>query len=204
MAALFLLSGRGPQHAPGQKLIKAPEASALLNAVELGERMAAEELEAKARAREAFEKAKEDGYQAGLEAGREEHALKIMDTAMASVEYLERLEGDLARIVEEAVRKIIGAIPDGQLIVSLVRKALSTMRDDRRVVVKVSPEDEPAVREALLGAAQGSAFLDVRPDGRLQKGNCLLESELGVVEGSVEAQLKSLSAALQSRVKAGG
>jgi type III secretion protein L len=205
MAALFLLDGANVLLAPGGKLLKAPEASAFLGALELAGELRARAEERARAADEAAKARQEAGYLEGLAAGRDEYAMKIMDTVMASVEYLERLEGDLAGIVEEAVRKIIGEMPPGDVAVGLVKKALTTMRDDRRVLVRTSPADEPFVREALLGpAAGGSAFLDVRADGRLERGQCVLESELGVVEASLESQLRNLSEALKSRVRTGG
>jgi type III secretion protein L len=205
MAALFLLNGQTPAIAAGTRLLKAPEAEAFLGLKRLAERMRAEEIEARERAERAFEESRQRGYREGLEAGRDEYAMKMMDTVMASVEYLEKLEGDLAGIVEEAVRKIIGQTPPDQVAAGLVRKALAMMRDDRRVVVRVSPEDERAVRGALEGPEGAvSSLLDVKADGRLARGACVLESDLGVVEASVETQLKNLSAALRSRVNAGG
>jgi type III secretion protein L len=205
MAAMFYLNGRTPAIAPGVKLVKAPEAFVFLSALELAAKVEAKEAELIVQAQEAYEKRRQEGYQDGLDAGRDEYTLKIMDTVMASVEYLEKLEGDLAKIVEEAVRKIIGDLPKERVAVGLVHKALSIMRDDRRVVVRVAPEDEPAVRETFAGpSGGGSAFLDIRSDPRLSHGNCVLESDLGVVEASVETQLKNLSEALSSRVKIGG
>jgi type III secretion protein L len=205
MAGLFLLSGHKPSVAPGTKLVKAAEAEPFLSALELSAAISAKEAELEREAREAKKASEKDGYEEGLAQGRDEMSMKMMDTVMASVEYLEKIESDLASIVEEAVKKIIGDLPPDEVAVGLVNKALSTMRSDRRVLVRVSPADEPAVRSALLGPASGgSAFLDVRSDGRLSRGECVLESELGVVEASLQTQLKNLSAALRGRIKTGG
>ena len=205
MAGLFLLNGPKPSVAVGVKLVKADQASVFLSALELADKIRQMEDELALNSKEVYEARRADGYRDGLAAGRDEYSLKIMDTVMASVEYLERLEGDLAGIVEEAVRKIIGSLPPHEVAVDLVRKALTTLRSDRRVLVRVSPADEPAVREALLGPKTGgTAFLDIRADARLSQGECVLESELGVVEASLETQLKNLSKALRARVNMPG
>ena len=199
------MSGGGPAVAPGVKLLKASEARPFLEALELSAAIMARAAELESQAETAREARQKQGYEDGLAQGRDEMAMKMMDTVMASVEYLERIEGDLAAIVEEAVRKIIGDLPAGEVAVGIVKKALSTMRSDRRILVRVAPADEPEVRSALLGpSSNGSAFLDVRADGRLTRGQCVLESELGVVEASLQIQLKNLSKALRSRVKTGG
>ena len=205
MAALFLLDGHKPVVAPGVKLVKASDAAPFLSALELSAAVSAKEAEILNEAERAAEDRRKEGYEEGLAIGRDEMTMKMMDTVMASVEYLEKIESDLAGIVEEAVRKIIGDLPAEEAAAGLVKKALSTMRSDRRVLVRVSTADEPAVRSALLGPASGgSAFLDVRSDGRLSRGQCVLESELGVVEASLQTQLKNLSAALRSRIRTGG
>ena len=54
---------------------------------------------------------------------------------------------------------------------------------------------------SMLASVPGSAsFLDVVPDARLERGACLLESELGVVDASLETQLKALEGALRSKI----
>ena len=56
---------------------------------------------------------------------------------------------------------------------------------------------------SLLGAITlmtACDFLDVVPDARLERGSCLLESELGVVDASLETQLKALENALRSKI----
>ncbi|MBG3877543.1 HrpE/YscL family type III secretion apparatus protein, partial [Desulfovibrio oxamicus] len=79
------------------------------------------------------------------------------------------------------------------------------VRSQQRVVVRVAPADERAVTEALgamLQSAPGSAsFLDVVADPRLERGACLLESELGVVDASLETQLKALENAFHAKIR---
>ena len=56
---------------------------------------------------------------------------------------------------------------------------------------------------SLLGAITlmtACDFLDVVPDARLERGAGLLESELGVVDASLETQLKALENALRSKI----
>ncbi|MDR2366676.1 MAG: HrpE/YscL family type III secretion apparatus protein [Deltaproteobacteria bacterium] len=202
MAALFFLNGQNPAILPGVKLVKATDANLYLEALELREKIVAKGEELAKRAEEERKTRSDEGYQDGLAAGRDEYTLKIMDTVMASVEYLEKFEVDLANIVDEAVRKIIGDLPSDEVVVGLVKKALKTMRDDRKILVRVSPEDESAVRTALVGTSEGwASFLDVRGDGRLSRGDCVLESDLGVVEASVETQLRNLSEALKNSIR---
>ena len=79
-----------------------------------------------------------------------------------------------------------------------------TVRNQQHVTIRVAPADEKAVRaelaSMLASVPGGTSFLDVVPDARLERGACLLESELGVVDASLETQLKALENALRSKI----
>jgi type III secretion protein L len=101
---------------------------------------------------------------------------------------------------------MLGELDHDDLIVRLVRQALQSVRGERRVTIRVASRDEAAVRKGLAGLLQHHAtgaagFLNVLPDPDLPQGSCILESEMGVVEASLETQLKNLETALLSRVK---
>ena len=73
------------------------------------------------------------------------------------------------------------------------------------MLIRVCPADEPAVREALAAmiasAPGGVSFLDVSADPRMKPGDCILESELGVVDAGLETQLRALENALAGKIK---
>ena len=156
------------------------------------------------KAGEAYERRREEGYRDGVEEGRLEHAEKVMETVLSSVEYIEGIEATLVNVVAVAVRKVIGEIDENERIVRIVRNALVTVRNQQHVTIRVAPADEKAVREGLASMLAsvpgGASFLDVVPDARLERGACLLESELGVVDASLETQPKALENALRSKI----
>ena len=139
-----------------------------------------------------------------MEEGRLEHAEKVMETVLSSVEYIEGIEATLVNVVAVAVRKVIGEIDENERIVRIVRNALVTVRNQQHLTIRVAPADEKAVREGLASMLAsvpgGASFLDVVPDARLERGACLLESELGVVDASLETQLKALENPLRSKI----
>ena len=206
MAALFQITAGRPSHHPGLRLLKAEEAAAFLEARELAAALETR-AEEQARAAEAvYQKRHEEGYQDGLEAGKMEYAEKIMDTVLSSVEYLENLETELVRLVGEVTRKFIGEMDGRERIVRLVRQALTALRGQKKVIIRVSPREEAAVREGLAGLLKrpeggGGDFMEVLGDPDLAPGSCRLESELGVVEAGLETQLRNLEKALLKRVR---
>ena len=202
MGSLFRLTGDTVTPSAGTRVLKASEAAVLLeaNAVLDAARERVADMERKAG--EAYERRREEGYRDGVEEGRLEHAEKVMETVLSSVEYIEGIEATLVNVVAVAVRKVIGEIDENERIVRIVRNALVTVRNQQHVTIRVAPADERAVREGLASmlVPGGASFLDVVPDARLERGACLLESELGVVDASLETQLKALENALRSKI----
>ena len=197
MDAMFRLTEGSIRPAAGTKLLKAEEYGLLLEADALlaAAKKQAEEMEQKAR----------EGYRDGMEEGKLEHAEKMMETILSSVEFIEGIEDTLVSVVNQAIRKIIGDMDDKERIVRIVRTALNTVRGQQKVTVRVAPADEAAVSEALAamtaGSSSGSAFLTIMADARLPRDSCILESELGVVDASLETQLKALENAFHSKIR---
>ncbi|MGN1208710.1 MAG: hypothetical protein ACI4SV_00290, partial [Duodenibacillus sp.] len=108
MAALFRLSTDKPAPAEGVKVIKAAELAPLYEAADL---LAAAKERARAieaEAQDAYRRRYEEGYADGLEAGKMENAEKMMETVLASVEFIENIENTVVNVVNQSIRKIIG------------------------------------------------------------------------------------------------
>ena len=174
---------------------------------------AAEEiiLESKKKAQEILDKAEEiyknrfeQGLTEGKEEGKSEYTFKIMDMVLSQVDSLESLEKQLVEVVTKSVNKIIGDLDEKDRIVRVVRKGLSAVRGEKRIVVRVSTHDEPIVREDLkaylLSDDGRGGYIEVIGDVNLKKGDCILETQMGVVEASLDTQLKILSESLSARV----
>lgn len=205
MGALFRLSNNTVSPAAGARVVKAAEAAILLEADELLAAAAQRVAKMEEAARQAYEEQRVKGYEDGQEDCRAEYAEKMLEVAMQSVEYIERLEQTIVKVVTEAVERVIGEIDADERIVRIVRTALNAVRNQQRVVVRVAPADEKAVAEALApmlaGGPGGSSFLNVIMDPRLPPGSCILESELGVLDASLDTQLKALARAFNAKVK---
>lgn len=205
MGTMFQLTGDAVVPAPGVRVLRAEEYARLLEAGDLlaAARGRAEAI--RAEAEEAYETRRREGYEDGVMEGRMEQAEKMMETAMQAVEYIEHIEETLVRVVTSAVRKIIGELDERERIVRVVRTALVSVRSRQKVLIRVCPADEPAVREALAAmiasAPGGVSFLDVSADPRMKPGDCILESELGVVDAGLETQLRALENALAGKIR---
>ena len=204
MGTMFRLNDDGIQPAAGTKLIKAAELGQLFEASSLLDAARAKAAEMEKASMEAYEEKRLEGYRDGLEEGKLEHAEKMMETILSSVEFIEGIESTLVNVVNQSIRKIIGEMDDKERIVAIVRNALNVVRGQQKVTVRVSPADEEAVLKAMAAmtsSSSGSSFLTVIADARLEKDSCILESELGVVDASLSTQLKALENAFQSKIQ---
>jgi type III secretion protein L len=110
----------------------------------------------------------------------------------------------LCDIVINAVRRVIGEFDDRDLVIRIVRNAMAVVRSQKHVVIKVSPQDAEFVKmevNSLLQQFPAVEFIEVVSDSRLAPKSCILESEMGIVDASVEVQLKALRNALMKTVK---
>jgi type III secretion protein L len=79
----------------------------------------------------------------------------------------------------------------------------AVIRTQRQVTLKVSPEMVAAVKErvALLKADYPTVeTLDVVEDPRLKGVSCVLETEAGVADASVETQLAAIERSIQRHI----
>lgn len=202
MGELFRLSNPLPTVAAGTKVLREEELAELRAATELLQSARERAERIREEAEQAYRERYEAGYRDGIEAGKMEHAEKMMETVLASVEFIEKIEGTVVDVVNQSIRKIVGEMDDEERIQKLVRTALNTVRGQQQVTVRVSPADEPAVSESLA-AMTSSSYVRVLPDVRLAQGGCVLESELGVVDATLETQLKALENAFSAKIRRG-
>jgi type III secretion protein L len=156
-----------------------------------------------AQAEQVYEAQKARGYEDGMNAAKQDMAEQMLDTVERTVDYFAQVEKRVAAVVISAVRKILGEFDDEELTVGVVRNALQVVRTQKQVTVRVSPSQEQTVRErldAILAGYSGISYLEIMPDHRLKRGGCILETDIGVVDASVEVQLRALERALKARI----
>ena len=186
--------------APGTRVLRAAEVSAWASAEAM---LAAARVQADAivaGAQDAFEQERQRGYAEGLAEARMEQAEKMIDTVSRTVDYFAKVETDMVGLVMASVRKIMGDFDDEQRVVIAVKSALSVVRNQKQMTLRVHPQQVEAVRahlNELLAAYPVVGYLAIVPDGRLASEACILESEIGMVEASIEGQIAALQGAFQ-------
>lgn len=150
------------------------------------------------------EAARQEGFAKGQEEGKAAIADQILTTMSQSQAYFAKVEGIMVDLVMRAVRSVIGDLNQRDVAERIVRKALESTRNENQVTVRVSPKhaDELKARiNQIVQAFPKIQFLDVQSDSRLPDQGCVLETEIGVVDASLETQLKAIEKALIRAMK---
>ncbi|MDR2726133.1 MAG: HrpE/YscL family type III secretion apparatus protein [Candidatus Adiutrix sp.] len=191
----FLLKDGRLAVPPEVRILRAAEYGELLRASEVLAVAAARAEQMAREAEEVYAERQKEGYEEGLLAGKMEMAERMMDQIISGVEYVERQESTLVEAVIGALRKILGDMGEEERAVAVVRKALSYVRAQKKALLRLNPEDAETVNEKLgeiLREYPGLGLVEVAADSRLAKGSCTLESELGVIDASLETQIEAI------------
>lgn len=206
MASMLYLKPAGFVPAPGRAILRAHEYAELLEATAVLERAKQEAAAMRAEAARVYEAEKARGYAEGLEEGKMEMAMTMLDSLTAGVDYLAGIESTMVELVMQAITKVIDGFSDEERVLGVVRKALGYVRSQKRVIIRVSPEegDLVAARLAALQAQYpGIGIIDVSVDPRLAKGDCILESEMGLINASLSIQLEGIRRAFARKLQRG-
>jgi type III secretion protein L len=193
--------------ASGTRLVKAQEIAVVKEA---GEIIAAAEADA-ARIREeakaAFEAEKQRGYEQGIADGKIEIAMQRMEQVEQSVAFMEGVEEKMAGVVMKALKLCVEEIGDREMVINIVKKTLAAViRTQRHVTLKVAPEMVASVTarvDELRRSYPTVETFDVVEDSRLSGAACILETEAGVADASVDAQLTAIERSLKRHLSGG-
>jgi flagellar assembly protein FliH len=153
--------------------------------------------------RETFAKGYEQGERAGLEAGSA-RVQAMLGRLAESIDGLARVRREMIRQTERQMVQLALAIAkrivrrevalDRDLTATMARLALERLGDSTAVTVRLHPDDYAAIGE---GADQWSrSHVTVVADRDVSRGGCIVESDFGAIDTSIEAQFHEIARAL--------
>lgn len=148
----------------------------------------------------AREAERQRGYADGLEQSRMENAGHMIESVSSTIDYFNKVEGRMVDLVMQAVQKIIYDFDDAERVLITVKNVLSVVRNQKQLTLRLPPHEAEAVKARvndLLSAYPGIGYIDIVGDHRLAAGACVLESEIGRVEASLDSQLSALRSAFE-------
>ena len=193
--------------ASDRRLVKSSEVATVKSAAEIIAEAEAEAARIREEAKAAFEDEKKRGYEKGLRDGKLEIAMQKLEQVDQSVAFMESVEGKMADVVMKALKSCVEEIGDEGMVVNIVRKTMkAVIRTQRHVTLKVAPEMVQVVKErvaALRTDYPTVESFDVVEDPRLKGPACILETEAGVADASVETQLAAIERSLNRHIAGG-
>jgi flagellar assembly protein FliH len=139
------------------------------------------------------EKRMEKKYEEKLaaEAGRIRLALELFQDERKG--YFSRVESEVVKLALAISAKILHreVQVDPLLVAALVRVAVDKLHDGSSVSVRVFPEKAAKWREYLANPLNGSVIAIIE-DTNLAPDDCILETDLGSANFSIDAQLKEV------------
>ncbi len=146
--------------------------------------------------------ARAEGAQQAEQRLRKEYEARDVEKIVGTVRAFERERSDyFARVEREVVQlalSIAGKIlhreaqVDPMLVAALVKIALTQLKDGSAVTIRTRPEEAAAWRANFAAGSAQSLRVTIVEDGELEPGGCVLETELGTANFSLDAQLKEV------------
>ena len=205
---MLLLKTKGFDVEAAGARVSSEEAGAVATAEQVVAAAEAEAARIAEEAKAAAERESRRGYADGLAEGREQILMQKLDLLDESVRYMESVELKMADIVMKALKKCVAEIGDRELVVQIVRKSMqAVVRNQRQITVKVAPEMVPVVRarlDQILKDFPSVAAANVVEDAHLSGTACVVETEAGLVEASVEGQLAAIEKSIRKNLNREG
>jgi len=186
-----------------RKVLRASEVPLLTDALALRQRVQALHDEQATAVDTARAEARAAGHAQGLEEGRraarDDIAGSLNDLAVAASRRQHEMRAQVAALALEVVRKLMGRFAAPELLVALADTAAREMLPAQTWVLSVHPDRIDAVRAQLSALAADPANealpFELRADASCEPDACRIETELGSVDASLDAQLQRLSQA---------
>jgi flagellar assembly protein FliH len=160
----------------------------------------------------------DSGYNAGLEKARAEVSEQYREKFTGLAEALEGVSAKLEEnfsglaalneprmlrlwqgMLEKMLQREMILEPEG--VLNVLSDILARLSDKNRVLIYVSPGDLELLQESLEGEFEdilrGVRHLELKPDASVDKGSCIVETNLGVYDARWRTQLDQIGAEIE-------
>ena len=187
-----------------RRVVKAADVATVRSAAEIVAAAETQAAQIREDAKAAYEEERKKGYDKGIADGKTEIAMQKLDLVDSSVAFMENVEEKMSDIVMKALKSCVIEIGDREMVIQIVRKTMAAViRTQRQVTLKVAPELVETVRarvSELTATFPTIETFDVVEDPRLKGSSCVLETEAGVADASVESQLAAIERSLKKHI----
>ena len=160
--------------------------------------------QAKNEAGQVTEQARQEGFEAGkAEAStRLEEAMQTLNEAVNQrKQIIKDAENEILRlaikIAEQIIKSEVSLHRD--VCLNIVTEAIARVSDREQIIVRVNREDAEFLKrykDRLAGMLDGVRSFSILEDNNIEPGGCVIETNLGYIDGKISTKLKALELAL--------
>lgn len=166
---------------------------------------------------QAIEEGHQQGYTEGLQSAEEEIAEKKAELEQLRHKMeikLQETEEELVQLTEkqmvdllcQLIPHLTGVVIEDQrdVLLYIINSAMRDLDNSKHFVIKVSGDDYETVSERkdeIYGALNPNIQLEVFEDAKLEARQCLIETDNGIVDISLDVQMDNLIKALRLMIK---
>jgi type III secretion protein L len=201
MSSVATLIDKGKLATAGTQVVKKEAFAALIEAQEIVAQAHRYGESLKAEMHEQVDAARRSGYETGLQEARVDFSATVVSTVAEMETAFARLELRIVNTVMSALQQILGRIDDRSLMEQLVRRVLSQSRQGKELRLRVAASQFDEVNRWLSEVIKEFPeieFVDVVKDASATPGTCVLESEFGAIDASLDVQLTAVRRGLVS------
>lgn len=160
------------------------------------------------KAEELLENARNNGFNEGYEVGYNEGKLisdnlikesnEIKENYLKEREFtLNNIEKDVIDLVIFSTEKILNyeLNNDREMIISIIKNGLNKLNNCSNIIVRICKDDYDIVelsKDKILSDVSLIEDINFKVDNTLEKGDCIIETANGIVDTSIQSQVKEL------------
>lgn len=167
------------------------------------------------------ENANQEGYEAGYREGMEKAQAEIslqkeeLDQLKQSLldeneefrnSLVKETEHKMVDILCGLVQSVTGVVVENQrdVLLFMINKAMQNQDDSKHYIIKLSKEDYSQINDKkmdIYGAFNPNIDIELFEDAKLEKSQCIIEMDHGILDLSLDVQMDNLITALKLMIK---
>ncbi|MDK1492977.1 FliH/SctL family protein [Sinorhizobium sp. 7-81] len=183
----------------------AASAQAMVDAEQLLDRARRDADALTAAARESVTMIETAAKEAGLKAAQAEIQDRLTAIAVGTLRIMEQNEQRIVDMALHIARRVIDTVAPENAAVDIALQSLRFVGESSVVRLRVTPSLVESVRKRLnelLTAMTSRSIVEVIPDPGVNDAGCILETDAGLVDATIEAQLALIESGLRNSLGA--
>lgn len=193
----FSIKSLGSPLGAGQTVVKAADYEQLVEYEDLRRQLQTHYERREKALVAAMAKSIQRGKEQGLELANQHATEQMMRFTAAMDDYIKQMEEDMVRVVVSAVRQVIHSFDDATIVQQAVQSAMELVKGSRKLHIRVNPSVQAEVEERLEPMRQRFTHLEIIGDADLNDTDCILESDIGIVNAGLWPQLAVIEQTLK-------